>query len=1287
MVVNTITLMGLRHRIKPGHLEAFRRWSCAVCATVLGRRRVYHSRPADATLPHVGKVWQMDSVALRFAPWFLAVFNDVASTVSFTWPHGSTSSDQMIQVMSRHRAKVRPTHGEIEILYSDPLTAMRSKDVQEYASDDTATGHGKGFDLKVGPQGVHEWVALSENKIGDLTQRSNAALRGAGRSERYQHLAFCAAEAVHNCYWFKAGTERTPMAIFFSGADPPQAPPHCPLHVWGSPCTYTTHPETRLSKYDDRSLVGWYCGPSLRNGPGDYSMAGIVTAHGNVIAWDCGMVKILSDPVLKRLEPHGLPIFESVMPDASIVVQAAVSANSMPVHLAPVVASSLPAAAPDRAPLVVYSEWKAADDRRLAGVQTPSDTVVLARAIADGVSVSLPVFSAEAVPDSVPAVTSSVGGNVAWDPQVVPTPFALFRDAVTRKAKNESLPSDEVWLSGAESRGVAMPDGTIMAASEVVLPAGTFSLKEVAQAQRRRKVAVEAMAAGAAGAASAESKWGPPLALVGSDIEVEWDSGWCRAHVVSEERQANGRQVFKLFYTDPAEPVKSRTQLHHFDKGKQCMNWRPVVAPAAVPPPIQKPSASSTAPAVTRSRTRLLDTVVDEVDAVGSLETLTAMLRAEVDAAESDDSEVHILSVEPVMLTDLGTGRHVPEMLMANISNSEPRLFSMSDATDWDMPGNEREYNRFPQKQVLYELKLKKVALYKSLNTSSLVRRQPEWQVLDGMWIYGKKYNAAASPPCQPTVRYVIKGGPMDPRIYDAHADTVRLSTVEIQLAVTATYRLYFRLIDLTQAFQSTPVKPGSKPVYARQMYGFEEVPKGAPEGSTWRDYVQQLNVSFQGCIHGSSGLGSNVQKILTEEADMNLCMWDRKAFWMYNGPAAASLDEVIAHRKAGKLTGETAKGVPMGWIFITVHADDFPCCATSKALIDYVENVLKRHYTTTSTNGARTLGRNLTFYSDCIRSDCNDYWMRQALEHDAMEQTTPKHFSDPDSLAMVPDTEDDPVPGEPKHAQFLLMQSATRAIIGAGTWGASIDPRGKNFFRAAAGFMAHPTKRVHKFCLLALKLLASNPSYKQYGASDVTTLLLSKHPTVPLGSGVAESGLVALFDSATRDPRAVTGGAIMLGRVAIDVISAREKIKTTGAHSGESGAAITLLHHLIPVRGLLHEIMILQVDPTPVYTDSASVLFVSGGGQSIKHTPWLLGRLSVLLEAIERGDFTMRKVAGTLNPTNSLTKHTPLKEFMRDMAYFMNRLDGLYDGPWAAQTEADEQMENVASYVALHNR
>ena len=221
---------------------------------------------------------------------------------------------------------------------------------------------------------------------------------------------------------------------------------------------------------------------------------------------------------------------------------------------------------------------------------------------------------------------------------------------------------------------------------------------------------------------------------------------------------------------------------------------------------------------MTRSRTKTHLGTETSVEASGSLETLTAMLEVEVNLAESDDSEVHILSVEPVMLTDFETGRRVPEMLMAAITNSEPSVFSMSDASAWDMPSNEREYNRFPQRQVLYQLKLKKVELYKSLKTSTLVRRLPEWQVLDGMWIYEKKYNEAASPSCQATVRWVVKGGHMDPGIYDAHAGTVQASTVEAQITITAVCRLAYRLIDLNQAFQSTPVIPGSRPIYTRQI-------------------------------------------------------------------------------------------------------------------------------------------------------------------------------------------------------------------------------------------------------------------------------------------------------------------------------------------------------------------------------------------------------------------------------------------------------------------------------------
>ena len=160
-----------------------------------------------------------------------------------------------------------------------------------------------------------------------------------------------------------------------------------------------------------------------------------------------------------------------------------------------------------------------------------------------------------------------------------------------------------------------------------------------------------------------------------------------------------------------------------------------------------------------------------------------------------------------------------------------------------------------------------------------------------------------------------------------------------------------------------------------------------------------------------------------------------------------------------------------------------------------------------------------------------------------------------------------------------------------------------------------------------------------------------------------------------------------MLGRVAIDIVSAREKIKTTGAHSCESGAAITLLHRLQPIRGLLQELMLPQSMPTPVYTDLASVLFISGGGSSIKHTPWLLGRMAVLLEAVDFGYIRLRKVAGTMNPTNSLTKHTTFREHSRDMAYFMNRLSDEYpDGSRADTVEVTEALLNMREYVAKHS-
>ena len=70
---------------------------------------------------------------------------------------------------------------------------------------------------------------------------------------------------------------------------------------------------------------------------------------------------------------------------------------------------------------------------------------------------------------------------------------------------------------------------------------------------------------------------------------------------------------------------------------------------------------------------------------------------------------------------------------------------------------------------------------------------------------------------------------------------------------------------------------------------------------------------------------------------------------------------------------------------------------------------------------------------------------------------------------------------------------------------------------------------------------------------------------------------------------------------------------------------------------------------------------------------------MAVLIEAVDHGYIRLRKVAGTLNPTNSLTKHTPFKEHTRDMAYFMNRLRDIYpDGPYNTMIEVDETLQTI---------
>ena len=54
--------LGFRPYFTVDDVREFAKWVCVVCAMALCKRRAFHSVPADATLPHPGKVWSIDSL-------------------------------------------------------------------------------------------------------------------------------------------------------------------------------------------------------------------------------------------------------------------------------------------------------------------------------------------------------------------------------------------------------------------------------------------------------------------------------------------------------------------------------------------------------------------------------------------------------------------------------------------------------------------------------------------------------------------------------------------------------------------------------------------------------------------------------------------------------------------------------------------------------------------------------------------------------------------------------------------------------------------------------------------------------------------------------------------------------------------------------------------------------------------------------------------------------------------------------------------------------------------------
>ena len=94
------------------------------------------------------------------------------------------------------------------------------------------------------------------------------------------------------------------------------------------------------------------------------------------------------------------------------------------------------------------------------------------------------------------------------------------------------------------------------------------------------------------------------------------------------------------------------------------------------------------------------------------------------------------------------------------------------------------------------------------------------------------------------------------------------------------------------------------------------------------------------------------------------------------------------------------------------------------------------------------------------------------------------------------------------------------------------------------------------------------------------------------------------------------------------------------------------MLHKIIPIRGLLQELLIPQLQSTPAYTDSQSTIFVGNAATAARLSVWLNRRSAVIREGVDDGQIQLLKITDADNCANYFTKPITTKSMNHYFSY-----------------------------------
>ena len=97
--------------------------------------------------------------------------------------------------------------------------------------------------------------------------------------------------------------------------------------------------------------------------------------------------------------------------------------------------------------------------------------------------------------------------------------------------------------------------------------------------------------------------------------------------------------------------------------------------------------------------------------------------------------------------------------------------------------------------------------------------------------------------------------------------------------------------------------------------------------------------------------------------------------------------------------------------------------------------------------------------------------------------------------------------------------------------------------------------------------------------------------------------------------------------------------------------------NNIVAQNGLLQELRIRLGQPTPLYLDSKTTVFVALNDTAVKKSVWLTRRVAVLQDAARQNEITPIHIPERDMVADPFTKYLPYAVWDRHMKYLLNRV------------------------------